>query len=162
MEGAAPFLAMVLARLQQLGLDMAELQADHLCYRVGSAVCYQEMQSELAGLGVLLGKSIVGGRPIATYRLHEPVRVQGQVVDVVELPAPKPGSPYPEGFEHAEFVVAGELEDLLRTHPGLDWDTGGLHKAHNPELRLRLGAASAKFHRTALAELIAAEKRDQA
>jgi predicted metalloenzyme YecM len=161
MEGAAPFLAMVLARLEKLGIDVAELQADHLCYRVETAERYHGMQSKLACLGVLLGENIIGGRPIATYRLHEAVRVQGQVVDVVELPAPKPGSPYPEGFEHAEFVVAGELEDLMRKHSGLDWDTDGLHKAHNPELRLHLGAASAKFHRTALSDLIAAEQRGQ-
>lgn len=160
-DGAARFLGQIMDHLRPWGLPWEDLRPDHLCYRVETKARYVAMKAELGNAGVLLGEHIISGRPIATFRLNRPVRSGTFAVEVVELPAPKHGSPYAEGFEHVEFVVPVELEVFMQRHPGLAWDTSGLHKAHHPELRLRLGPASVKFHRTALADRIAAEQQDQ-
>ncbi|HMN04529.1 MAG TPA: VOC family protein [Flavobacteriales bacterium] len=162
MKGAAVFLGQVVVGLVKLGVDLNGLWPDHLCYRVETQERYRQMLDRLRQEAEPLGENIVAGRPIATFRLHQPVRAAGYAVDVLELPAPKAGSSYREGFEHAEFVVPVDLETFMGRHPHLDWDTTGLGKAHNPELRLRLGAANAKFHRTPLADLVASERGAQA
>lgn len=50
---------------------------------------YKAKKQELAAFfGHLLGETQVNGRPIATFRLHEPVRYQQWRIDALELPAP--------------------------------------------------------------------------
>lgn len=157
-----PFLDGLFASLQRDGLEVAPFELDHLCYRVASEGRYAEVKQWLASQGTLLGEHLIGGRAIATFRLRQAYVFQGRSIHMVELPAPKAGSAYAEGWEHAEFVVPEELLAFVQRHPTLPWDLEGLHKAHNPEVRLRYGSASVKFHRTALEELIAAEARNPA
>lgn len=157
-----PFLDALFAALERDGIDVAGLHLDHLCYRVASLSRYAELKATLASRGVLLAESEIGGRPIATFRLHRPLTYAGRSITVLELPAPKAGSPYPEGFEHAEFVVPMEPRSFAALHPELAWDLSGARKPVNADVRLNYGGVSVKFHQRALAEVIAEEQRDQA
>lgn len=131
---------------------------DHLCYRVATTERYVAMKELLSRSGICLSEHVIGGRPIATYRLAAPFTFQGRAIDVVELPAPKAGSIYAEGWEHAEFVVDGEPLDLAKKHPELAWDMSGAGKATNADVRLCYDGFSAKFHRRPLVEVIQGEK----
>lgn len=157
-----PFLQKLLTGLAKLPVPVEQLELDHLCYRVAGAERYVHVRQQLAEAGVLLGEHLIAGRPIATFRLHEPYHHAGRRIDVVELPAPKPGKPYSEGWEHAEFVVPEDLGRFADRYPDAPWDRSALHKPHQEELRIRLGAISAKFHRRALAEVIEEEGRNSA
>ncbi len=157
MLDAAPFLRKLFAALAESGVHVSRFPLDHLCYRVENDKRYQELRNELDREGVLLGENPIGGRPIATFRLNRPFLFEGRSIDVMELPAPKPGSPYPEGYEHAEFVVTEDLLEFTKCYPQLAWDISGIDKSINADVRLRFKDFSVKFHRRALAEVIAYE-----
>lgn len=159
MNDPSTFLALLWARLEQIGLAVADLQPDHLCYRTDSLERYRELRDGLLAQNTLLGEHLIGGRPIATFRMAVGHPFGGSVIDVVELAAPKPGRPYAEGWEHAEFVVPEDLRALVRRHDQLPWDLSGAEKTHGAEVRLFFGAISVKFRRTPLAAAIAAESR---
>ncbi len=130
---------------------------DHICLRVADEAGYLLWRSRLRWLGELLAETDIGGRPIATFRLHVPLAYGGKAIALVELPAPKPGSPYAEGWEHAEVVAPVPLIELLHAYPHLPWVTGELNKPLNPALRLRYGAHSIKVHTTPLDKVILIE-----
>jgi predicted metalloenzyme YecM len=86
-------------------------QIDHICYRTATQEEYISCKRELDEMGSLLIESIVGGRPISCYKLKTPIVCSnGALIDVVELPSPKQGSPYVSGLEHIEFVCDVSLE----------------------------------------------------
>ncbi len=62
----------------------------------------------------LLVASDIGGRWIATLRFAVPIEVgphhggsgsDQRIIEVIEIPSPKDGSPYPAGLEHVEVVI---------------------------------------------------------
>lgn len=162
-----PFLDELITEVTQLCGLLDHLLLDHICYRVETLPEYEGIKRARSQDAKLLGESIVGGRPIATYQLNTPFVYQGRVIDVVEIPSPKPGSPYPTGYEHVEFVTDRPLPEfldyLLAQNPALSdsLSTGGLAKTTNPDIRLSLpNGHSVKFHEQSLAQVILAESRD--
>jgi predicted metalloenzyme YecM len=153
-----PFLDRLFACLAKDGVDVSPLPLDHLCYRTESMERYVACKALISHHGTLLAESPVAGRPIATFRLHQGIAYHGRTVELVELASPKAGSPYPEGYEHAEFLVADELEDFLRRHPQASWSSDALHASPAPDIRLRYPGLAVKFRRVSLAEVIAREK----
>jgi predicted metalloenzyme YecM len=96
-----------------------------------------------------------------------PFRFHQREIWLVELPEPKPGSPYPEGYEHAEFVTdrpLAQFESWLTAHLGItahDLDRKGLTKSLNADLRLRLpDGLSVKFHELPLDRVIEIEQAE--
>lgn len=152
-----PFLERLFKALSKDGIDVSTFDLDHLCFRVETMERYTELKGKLLVEGTLLGEHEIGGRPIATVRLHVPFIVQDRSIVVIELPAPKPGSPYPEGYEHVEFVVDMEPLEFAARYPALDWDLSGAHKTVNADVRRNYDGYSVKFHRRALADVIALE-----
>lgn len=155
----APFLDRLLHALEAAGIDVSKLGPDHVCYRVATAQRYAELKAWLHTQGTLLSEKDVNGRPIAAFRLHTPWMHGDRRIEVLELPSPKPDSPYAEGFEHVEFVVDEDLRAFAQRHPQVDWDLSDLGKPINADVRVRFGAISAKFHRHSLVDVIAWEER---
>ena len=146
--------------LGRLGIARDEISMmDHVCYRVETLERYHEMLAAAAAIGVLLGESEVNGRPIATFELNEYLQVGSWTVPYLELPAPKEGSPYKEGLEHAELVVIGGLERFIKRHEGLSFSYGGMGKAINPEAGLKAEDISVKFHEQQLGAVVRIEKQ---
>jgi predicted metalloenzyme YecM len=156
-----PFLQHLFAALHADGLEVEDMELDHLCYRVATAERYATCKELIAQQGTLLAESLIAGRPIATYRLHQGFRFRERIIDVVELPSPKPGSTYPEGYEHAEFVVDEDLLVFTQRYPKLAWELDDLYKPTNADVHLRYPGFSVKFHRQRLSDVIATEQRDQ-
>ncbi|MBX2971461.1 MAG: VOC family protein [Flavobacteriales bacterium] len=155
---ASTFLQRLFGALERDRIATDGLVLDHLCYRVGTMERYTAWKDHLAMNGTLLGEHTIGGRPIATFLLRKPILFQGRAIDVVELPAPKPGSPYAEGWEHAEFVVSEDPCVFAARYPTLPWDHSGAWKTTNADVRLGYAGFSVKFHERALAEVIAEEQ----
>ncbi len=112
----------------------------------------------MISFGMLLAESIISERPIATFKLHRPIVFQEKEILLFELPAPKPGSPYPEGYEHIEVVIDTTLESWMDQYPHLPFDTNGLKKPVNRDIKLKLPTGTVKFHEQSLEEVIAMEK----
>ncbi|MEL6142598.1 MAG: VOC family protein [Bacteroidota bacterium] len=143
-----PFLDKIFADLAKHSyLEVSPYPIDHICYRVASMERYFELKTALLSQNELLTESIINGRPIATFRLQEAIKYREQNIELLELPSPKPGSDYPEGYEHIEFVIGEDPAKWIGQFPALDWDKKGLQKAINSDVRLKLSNGySVKFH----------------
>jgi len=152
---AVDFLDKAAACMNAINLDIQNWSIDHLCYRVVTFDRYEQMKSILSRIGSLLGESDVGGRPIATYKLSAPIQFDERIIDLIELPAPKAGKSCVEGFEHLEIVLPIPFHKLMDRHPNLQFDTSGLKKPFNQELKLSLkDGIGIKFHHLSLESVI--------
>jgi len=143
----ADFLDDILARVVSEGFDLSDfIQVDHMCYRVTSEESYVQKKVELASVAELLGETMVNKRLIATFRLKQPVIHGPWRIDAVELPAPKAGAEHQEGLEHIEFVLYDDMPTFLEKYKGKPFDMRSADRGVNPEIGLKLGNYSVKFH----------------
>ncbi|WP_275907551.1 VOC family protein [Aeromonas sp. 5HA1] len=152
----APFVCQLLAELDQLAVHVNNINVDHLCYRAASLAEYQKLNAELATQGTLLVEGMIGGRPIATYQLHQSVLCGHVSVPCIELAAPKPGRNHQAGLEHIELVVPS-LHELVAAYPDLPFKTANIDDLRNPDVGLMLASGQIKFHLRSLAEVIEEE-----
>ncbi len=153
------FCRTMLDELRELGLVGQAIEMDHACYRVSTGEKYEALKLELESCAILLSEAFVNGRPIASYQLHTPIKVDDEfTVEVLELPAPKPGRNYSDGFEHVEVVLKVPLEIFMAQHPDLRFDTGNQHAAINRDVAVKLKGGVVKFHETSLEQVIAQEQ----
>lgn len=152
------FIRTISQGLQVRGITRDEISMmDHICYRVETLERYQALMRALSTEAVLLGEEEVSGRMIATFELNEYIHVDGWTIPYLELPAPKEGSPYREGLEHAELVVVGSLLRFLQRHNDLPFSSKGMTKKINPEVGIKDGAFSVKFHEQQLGAVVRIE-----
>lgn len=154
------FIEKVDTTLRDLGVSRDELaMMDHLCYRVESQERYSELLMLFSKEAMLLGESEVNGRMIAVFEFEEPLQGSGWTIPYLELPAPKPGSSYSEGLEHAELVVIGGLARFMDRHPDISFSLSGMNKLINPEAGVKGGTAAVKFHELQLGAVVRIEKQ---
>lgn len=148
-----PMLESIYIELERLGLP--KLSCDHICYRVASVQRYEEVRAALMRHGTLEAETLVNGRPICIFLLRESI---GGIA-CLELPAPKQGSTYAEGWEHAEFVTGESLNNFMAKYPQVNFDTKSLQKPINPEVAVKISADyQAKFHEHSILEVIELER----
>lgn len=141
------FLAEILAQTEAEGFDLSDfVQIDHACYRTTSLENYEQKKAELSEVARLLGETEINGRPICTFRLHEPIRHGSWRIDAIELPAPKEGASHEEGLEHIEFVLYDDIPTFLQKYDGKPFELRAADRGINPEIGLNLGRYTIKFH----------------
>ncbi|MBL7545420.1 MAG: VOC family protein [Bdellovibrionaceae bacterium] len=152
------FLNELTAELTEKGIQVGILPCDHLCFRVEDLDEYNFYKDTLACHGKLLTEALVNGRAISTFSLNSPFKTSNHEVSLIELPSPKPGTPYETGFEHAEFVIKDDFKQFSARHPNLSFLESG-NRTLNPELCLRLdNGKQAKFHHSSLDRVIEIEE----
>jgi len=152
------FLDKIFHTLKSNSIDIDGLEIDHICYRTSSPENYQDIKKVFAKLGECLIESNVGGRPIATYKLNEPIIYKGRTIPLVEVPAPKNGKARAEGYEHIEVVIDTSFEEIMKKYPHSNFDQKGLSKKINPELVIKFSDCAIKFHHQSLEKVIEMEK----
>lgn len=141
------FLTDILGRVKAEGFDLKDfVQIDHMCYRAVSLENYESKKAELLGVAELLGETMVNGRPIATFRLNNPVIFKEWRIDAVELPAPKENDTHKERLEHIEFVIFDDMQKFLKKYNKHPFNLQSVDRGINPEVGLKLGDCSVKFH----------------
>ena len=153
-QKASQFLNSFTSELDRTGLSIDIEEIDHLCLRVTNLSEYESWKAELAGLGTLLTESYINGRPIAVFKLLRPIKSADYWIDVIELPAPKPGRSYSFGFEHIEAVCKFPLENLLARRSELPFSLDNFHAPINRDVQLKLASGLVKFHDQSLEEII--------
>ena len=154
--------------------------ADHVCWRTETKVEYNDLIASLNKHpgATLLIESIIGGRPIATFKLHEGITCcsNRRIITVLEIPSPKEGSFYSTGLEHVEFTLGTEgvdctspindinhqskLQAFMEEHPEIkNWNEKALTKDVNPDVSIKIdlpefGICSVKFHLLPLEKVI--------
>ncbi len=154
------FLNRIFSSLTKDGIDVKAYELDHLCYRVETFERYEILKKDMEEIGTLLAETEVSGRPIASYKLNTPVVHLNRKISVIEIPAPKKNSFYPEGYEHAEFVTDCPLKDFMDQYRSVNFDTGALSKKVNAELVRQYGDIAVKFHTLSLEEVIKSENAE--
>jgi predicted metalloenzyme YecM len=145
------FLEKVFENLENDGIDVADLELDHLCYRVETMQEYDELKKELENVGKMLGEIKVKQRFIATYKLDEPIIFKGRKISVVEVPQPSEHASYKKGWQHGEFVIGDEFEDFINKYSEIKFVMSGNKDDVNPELKLVWSDDCAvKFHHHSL------------
>jgi uncharacterized protein len=155
-----PFLNGVIEAANEHGVSISKLECDHICYRVAKLGRYELLRDQIATeCGTLVWESMVAGRPIAIFKLHNPVPFLGGQITCLELPAHKRGSDYENGWEHVEFVTGEPLKNFMLRYPKTAFGTKAISKAHSAEIDI-LGAKGPriKFHERGILDVIAAEQ----
>lgn len=138
-----------------LSLNILPYVIDHICWRCETEIEYHEVLAELLTHGELEGGKavLVSNRPISTIRLNAPIKTAFGDVCFIELPSPKPGSPYDSGIEHIEVTINESFESFMQKYAHLPWLTSGLKKSHHPHVELDLKkqfSVMVKFNRETL------------
>lgn len=141
-----PFLDRIFHLLDQDGIDISPYELDHVCYRVETEEEYERLKTLLQPLGEMLTEPLIGGRYIATFKMIEPIQYKERKIWCLELPSPKTGSPYKEGYEHVEFVIDKPFEEFMSLYSSLTFKTKGMSKEVNPEISRKYGDLAVKFH----------------
>jgi predicted metalloenzyme YecM/8-oxo-dGTP pyrophosphatase MutT (NUDIX family) len=150
---AGAFLEAVVVGLWARGISPEGLRVDHVCYRAADDAAYLRLRAALLSEGVLLGESMIKGRPIANFALASPLRAGLLEVNCVELAAPHPGKRHPEGLEHVEILVDEPIDAFVARHAALPWARGEGEAAS-----LSWPGVKVKLLRRPLAETIAEER----
>jgi uncharacterized protein len=152
------FVANINRGLDDVGIERDELALlDHVGYRTETFEEYENVVKTLAALGEDMGAIVVEGRPISVVALDTPLRAGGWTIPFIEILAPKKGSPYPSGLEHAEFVTVRLLKDFEKQHAELDFIRDAMGRRINPELKYRQHGISVKFHRLSIGTVVELE-----
>ena len=160
------FLTTLLDALKKDQINVNPYELDHICYRVSTKERYEQYKLHIQKHGVLLSETSIGGRPISTYKLHSPIifipkqesTYSRREIYLLELPSPKQNSPYPDGLEHAEFVIPHLFEEFITMHPHIEFDTKDITKPINPDIRIKYSTFSVKFHHQSLEYVIKEEQ----
>lgn len=141
-----PFLDKIFLNLFINAIHIQGFEMDHICYRVETDERYEILKKELSSISKMINESDINGRKIAIFKLKKPIRHEMRDIYLIELPAPKKGSFYKEGYEHVEFVIDYSLADFVRGFEHIDFDTKGMEKEVNPDVRIQFDDISVKFH----------------
>ncbi|MFZ4405040.1 MAG: VOC family protein [Pseudobdellovibrionaceae bacterium] len=157
---AEEFMMALTGKLVEAGIPALSLESDHLCFRVGTTEEYDFYKAAFFNHGKLLTEAMVNGRAISTFRLTSAFKTISHEIPLLELPAPKSGTSYSTGFEHAEFLIDSCFATFRSKYPHLNFVEGGNHML-NPELCLKLGQGiQAKFHHLSLDRVIELEEAE--
>jgi predicted metalloenzyme YecM len=156
------FLDNLFADLKKENIDVSNFFLDHVCFRTESEADYLRTKEEFFEVGELLSETLVGGRLIASFKLQRPFIYHDRLIRVIEVPAPKAGSPYPRGFEHAEFAIPISFHQLFELYPSTHFKRPKNPGAFNAEVSLKLNQSNVKFHHLPLEAVIAIESNTQA
>ncbi len=148
------FLEDLFLKLSEIELNVEHFELDHLCYRVSSLEEYNSKKMDLIDVGTLLVESMVNGRLISTFKLHEPIEYKNRNISLLELPSPKPNHSYPSGLEHVEFVTREPLQKIVDRYPQYSFEVFGIHKKINADITLKLGEYCIRFHNQSLEDVI--------
>lgn len=157
-QQAFAFLDTLFNHLNSDDINVDHFEMDHICYRVESVADFNQKKSDWSSFTSHYHEGIVGGRPIAILKLNEPWNYKGRMIHFIELPSPKANSFYPEGFEHAEFVINISLGAFALQYPKLEFNKKGISKTLNADIKRMYKQLSVKFHCLPINKVIELEK----
>ncbi len=169
------FLDRALARCAALNIDVSGYDLDHVCYRCETKEEYVSICKSLKSLGEIVVEGMIGGRPIATFVLNEPIRYKHYSIPCIEIPCPKPGRFYQRGLEHLEIAIydksrgseyiSEDIHDQAQVmafaarYPHVEFDTRSAGKEVNCEVSIMVDEnSSIKFHVRPLKEVCEYER----
>ena len=132
-------------------IDLEGFDLDHLGYQTSSSEDYEKIKSELLPVSTLGEETLFNDRRIGIFILNTPIRYKDLRIDIIEVIEPEKGDSKTASWEHVEFTSRGDLEDLIKKYPNLDWDKSALYRDRFQMLKLKLSEVyRVKFPRKGL------------
>lgn len=154
------FIKEILQKLNEQGVDVSQLDMDHLGYQASSNENYDKLSVEFDKFGKRVSEEIVGGRRVGIYKLNNPLHFQQYTNTAIELVAPKEGQICPSALEHVEFVLKESFDSFMKKYPNITWDISALNQLDFPMIKLKLNKnTQVKFHLKPVLEIIEAKNR---
>lgn len=155
LDNYTPFINNVLQKLNTFGVDVTNLDMDHVGYQASSNTDYDNLKKEFDKIGEKLTEEIVGGRRVGIYKLYKPLHFKQYTNTAIELVAPKEGQVCPSALEHVEFVITETFESFMNKYPNIPWDTSSINQPDFPMIKLKLNEQiMAKFHLTPVLKIV--------
>ena len=169
-----PLMEAIFNQLQEKKILFHDFVCDHLCWRCESLQEYMNIKSliEEKNLGEVLVECMIGGRPISTIHLNQPIVLNTNTntsfsIPGFELPCPKQGRYYESGWEHCEFAVGDsfkKLEDFVNFYRDIEFNYSGYEKESNADVSLDVKyddkSGVVKFHLQPLHEVVKRELKE--
>lgn len=153
------FLNKLLLKIKEIGIDVSSFEMDHIAYKTSSEEEYFKLKPEFLEIGKLAKESVVRGRRVGIFALHEPWTYSQYTVIAIELIAPMRGEVVESGWEHVEFVLNESYESFMKRYPDFDWDTSVMKAASFSMIKLKLDdSMQIKFHQKDILKTVAEEK----
>jgi len=153
------FLDELFSRIAKLGLDVSDLEMDHIAIKTATLDEFNELKPEIAKFAKLKQENMVRGKPVDIYELNTPWIYKNYSISAIEIIGPNIGEVVITGFEHVEFVLKNGFQDFLNKYPDLDWDTSIMNAPDFAMIKLKLGEdMQVKFHLEPILEMISHEK----
>ena len=149
------FVEDILKRIHDFGIDVSDLNMDHIGYQASSNEDYDNLKAEFNKIGELVSEKIVGGRRVGIYKLKNPLKYKQYLNEAIELVAPKEGQVCLSGLEHVEFILKETFDSFMKKYPNISWDTSKTNQPMFPMIKLKLSdATQVKFHYTPVLEIV--------
>ncbi len=177
------FMEKIMVFISDLGLDISDLQIDHIAIRVKDPSNVELLKKELNALSINnspISNEIVNGREIMIFKLLHPLVYENYQIPCIELPYPSSSHHYKvDGWEHIEVVIPSDAntteiieEEFMKKYPGFDKNNPIIdelkvsmpvveHQPANPTLAIQreLGLA-VKFHPRTIEEIVTSRVGD--
>ncbi len=155
LENYNSFIEGILKRINDFGIDVSDLNMDHIGYQASSNEDYDHLRAEFDKIGDYVSEKIVGGRRVGIYKLKNPLRYKQYVNEAIELVAPKQEQVCSSGLDHVEFVIQEDFESFMKKYPNVPWDTSKTNQPMFPMITLKLSdTIQVKFHYKPVLEIV--------
>jgi predicted metalloenzyme YecM len=162
MKDYKEFLDKVFEHIATAGLEVENLQLDHIAYCVASAEEYEQLKPKFEALGDEYHESVIGGRRIGKVKLYEPFTYKNYEIEAGELIEPKEGESIESRWEHIEFVTDEDYQDIVDKFPDIEWQTRSMERPIYSHLTAVFeDGLKVKFHHNTILECIQMEKDQQ-
>jgi len=158
LDNCSNFLEELLENINKLGVDVSDLDMDHIAYQASSNEDYDRLTKDFEKIGKKVSEEIVNGRRVGIYQLNEPVHFKQYSPYAIELIAPKTEQNCKSALEHVEFVLKDSFDSFLKRYPNLPWDTIAINQPMFPMIRLKLtDTTQVKFHLKTVLDIVASK-----
>ncbi|QQS38492.1 VOC family protein [Candidatus Woesebacteria bacterium] len=145
------FLDEVFYKLKEAGIDVSDMQLDHVAYQTKNKQEYENLTGKVSKFYKNLWEIVIDNRRISVNEFTPHIKYRNYVISAIEIVEPKDNEKCNSYFQHAEFVITCEFPDLINKYPNLDWNTTHIFRKDFPRLKLELGnTIEVKFHHASI------------
>lgn len=158
LDNYVSFIEGILKRIEELGIDVTNLNMDHIGYQASSNEDYDNLKEEFDKIGEYVSEKIVGGRRVGIYKLYKPLHFKQYTPVAIEFYAPKIDQKCLSGLEHLEFILKEDFDSFMKKYPNVPWDTSAVNQKDFPQIKLKLSdTTQVKFHYTQVLDIVKEE-----
>lgn len=137
----------ILYELKYIGIDVSDLQLDHIAYQTCSVKEYEEVKLESMKYGSLVKEFEIDGRRVSIYKYKAPLVIKNYTITAFEIIELKPNQICDSGLSHIEFVINSDFKEFIEKYKDIDWDLRAMERDMFPKISINLKSGiGVKFH----------------